>query len=234
MLLGWMLPPKPAFMKLTTTPTVRAMTFTKQVQNFTLKYFNKIFPWQVFQDIVLPINKLEDQINTSHTLFDTYPILVYPCRVYDHGKHVGQLRPPRPDQMVAGTNYGMFNDLGVYGVPRLVRERKPWDAVTAMRKMEDFTRYLIIIYYLCITPYLLQICWWISFSLRRHILDQAGVWRDVRPHSLWNCQKEILRRRFDDDYDHFQCWISFFRSFSTSLRQDQAWDWCGGSWKGLH
>ena len=40
-LLGWMLPPKPAFMKLTTTPVIRAMTFTKQV----------------FQDIVLPINK---------------------------------------------------------------------------------------------------------------------------------------------------------------------------------
>ena len=122
--LGWMLPPKPAFMKLTTTPTVRAMTFTKQV----------------FQDIVLPINRLEDQINISHQLFDTYPVLVYPCRIYDHGKHVGQLRPPRQDQMVPGANYGMFNDLGVYGVPRLVRERKPWDAVTAMRKMESFTR----------------------------------------------------------------------------------------------
>ena len=122
--LGWMLPPKPAFMKLTTTPTVRAMTFTKQV----------------FQDIVLPINKLEEQINISHKLFDTYPVLVYPCRIYDHGKHVGQLRPPRQDQMVPGTDYGMFNDLGVYGVPRLVRERKPWDAVTAMRKMESFTR----------------------------------------------------------------------------------------------
>ena len=38
---GWMLPPKPAFMKFTTTPVVRAMTFTKQV----------------FQDIVLPINR---------------------------------------------------------------------------------------------------------------------------------------------------------------------------------
>ena len=37
-------------------------------------------------------------------------------------------RPPRPDQMVSGTNYGMFNDLGVYGVPRLVRERKRWEA----------------------------------------------------------------------------------------------------------
>ena len=40
-LLGWMLPPKPAFMKFTTTPVIRAMTFTKQV----------------FQDIVLPMNK---------------------------------------------------------------------------------------------------------------------------------------------------------------------------------
>ena len=66
--------------------------------------------------------------------------------------------------MVSGTNYGMFNDLGVYGVPRLVRERKRWeadlitlsdlltdmsdlqqnkkrfDAVSAMRSMEEFTR----------------------------------------------------------------------------------------------
>jgi len=123
-LLGWMLPPKPAFMKLTTTPVVRAMTFTKQV----------------FQDIVLPINKLEEQIDKSEELFDTYPILVYPCRIYDHGEHTGQLRPPRPDQMVPGTNYGMFNDLGVYGVPRDVRERRRWDAVSAMRKMEDYTR----------------------------------------------------------------------------------------------
>jgi hypothetical protein len=39
-----------------------------------------------------------------------------------------------------GTNYGMFNDLGVYGVPRAVRERKRFDAVTAMRKMEEYTR----------------------------------------------------------------------------------------------
>jgi len=123
-LLGWMLPPKPAFMKLTTTPVVRAMTFTKQV----------------FQDIVLPINRLEEQINKSEELFDTYPILVYPCRIYDHGEHKGQLRPPRKDQMVPGTNYGMFNDLGVYGVPRAVRERKRWDAVKAMRSMEEYTR----------------------------------------------------------------------------------------------
>ena len=39
-----------------------------------------------------------------------------------------------------GTNYGMFNDLGVYGVPRAVRDRKRFDAVTAMRRMEEYTR----------------------------------------------------------------------------------------------
>ncbi|KAK4299706.1 hypothetical protein Pmani_028040 [Petrolisthes manimaculis] len=122
-LLGWLLPPKIAFLKYTTTPGVRAMTFTKQV----------------FQDIVLPMNRLEDQINKSEELFDLYPILVYPCRIYDHGQHRGQLRPPRKDQLVPGTNYGMFNDLGVYGVPRPVLEKKRFDAVVAMREMERFT-----------------------------------------------------------------------------------------------
>ena len=63
-LLGWMLPPKPAFMKLTTTPTVRAMTFTKQV----------------FQDIVLPINKLEEQIDKVQLNAITVPYKLY-CEV---------------------------------------------------------------------------------------------------------------------------------------------------------
>lgn len=121
---GWLLPPKPAFLKFTTTPGIRAMTFTKQV----------------FQDIVLPINKLEDQINVSEQLFDTYPILIYPCRIYDYGENKGQLRKPRPDQMVPGTNYGMFNDLGVYGVPGPVKRKERYDAVDAMRRMEKFTR----------------------------------------------------------------------------------------------
>merc|ERR1711936_920581 len=123
-LLGWMLPPKPAFMKLTTTPVIRAMTFTKQV----------------FQDIVLPINKLEEQIDVSEKLFNTYPILIYPCRIYDHGDHTGQLRPPREDQRCPGTNWGMFNDLGVYGVPQKVRNKQRYDAVGAMRAMEKFTQ----------------------------------------------------------------------------------------------
>ncbi len=112
----------------------------------------------------------------SENLFDTYPVLIYPCKIYDHGHHRGQLRPPREDQMTpgekrsnlkcgsnnilkakhrrvadkaidpgwsgdyctsvsfaltpkmslpnSGTSWGMFNDLGVYGVPRKVRNKE--------------------------------------------------------------------------------------------------------------
>jgi len=121
---GWLLPPKVAFLKFTTTPGVRELTFTKQV----------------FQDIVLPLAKLEDQINTSEKLFDLYPLLVYACRVYDHGESSGQIKRPKPEYLCPGTNYAMYNDLGVYGVPGFVKEKKPYDPVYAMRAMEKFTR----------------------------------------------------------------------------------------------
>ncbi|XP_052132022.1 diminuto-like protein [Frankliniella occidentalis] len=104
-LLGWLLPPKPAFLKFTTTPGIRALTFAKQV----------------FQDIVLPVEELEQQVDTSELLFDSYPLLVYPCRVYDRGPRSGQLRRPPPKYLVPGTDYAMYNDLGVYGVPGKVR-----------------------------------------------------------------------------------------------------------------
>ncbi|CAH1365091.1 hypothetical protein MTP99_001387 [Tenebrio molitor] len=122
--LGWLLPPKPAFLKFTTTPGVRAYTFTRQV----------------FQDIVLPIRKLEDQIDKSNELFDVYPLLVYPCRIYDRGPASGQLRAPRSEYIVEGTNYAIYNDLGIYGVPGYVKRKEKYNAVYAMREMEKFTR----------------------------------------------------------------------------------------------
>lgn len=122
---GWLLPPKIAFLKFTTTPGIRKFTFTKQV----------------FQDIVLPIRKLEDQIEQSAILFDTYPLLVYPCRVYDYGKgSSGQIKPPKNEYLVDGANYAMYNDLGIYGVPGYVKRKEKYNPVDAMRKMEKFTR----------------------------------------------------------------------------------------------
>lgn len=124
LLFGWLLPPKPAFLKFSTTPGVRAYTFARQV----------------FQDIVLPLRKLEDQINISDKLFDLYPLLVYPCRVYDHGPQSGQLKPPKKEYLVDGTDYALYNDLGIYGVPGFVRRKEKYNPVEAMREMEKFTR----------------------------------------------------------------------------------------------
>lgn len=124
LLFGWLLPPKPAFLKFTTTPGVRAFTFTRQV----------------FQDIVLPIRKLEKQIDTSDRLFDVYPLLVYPCRIYDRGEQCGQLKKPKQEDLIDGTNYAMYNDLGIYGVPGFVKRKQKYNPVTAMREMEKFTR----------------------------------------------------------------------------------------------
>jgi delta24-sterol reductase len=123
--LGWLCPPKPAFLKFTTTKAIREMTFAKQV----------------FQDIVMPLNTLKDQVNTAIELFDNFPLLVYPCRIYDHHRGPqGQLRAPKEDQQTQGTNFAMFNDLGVYGTPGQLKKRQPYNPTKAMRAMEQFTR----------------------------------------------------------------------------------------------
>lgn len=124
LLFGWLLPPKPAFLKFTTTPKIREYTFTKQV----------------FQDIVLPMQKLEEQIKISEELFDAYPLLVYPCKIYDRGPNSGQLKQPSKKYIVPGTDYALYNDLGIYGVPGFVKRKEPFNPVEAMRKMEKFTR----------------------------------------------------------------------------------------------
>ncbi|CAJ0585537.1 unnamed protein product, partial [Mesorhabditis spiculigera] len=124
-LFGWLLPPKPAFLKFTTTKAVREMTFAKQV----------------FQDIVMPLDTLDEQIERAVELFEKYPLLVYPCRVYDHQRGAqGQLRAPPKHRLVPGTNYAMFNDLGVYGTPGQVKDHKFYNPTHAMREMEKFTR----------------------------------------------------------------------------------------------
>ncbi|KAI6184456.1 FAD-binding PCMH-type domain-containing protein [Aphelenchoides bicaudatus] len=123
--LGWLCPPKPAFLKFTTTQAIREMTFAKQV----------------FQDIVLPLNKLKEQVDVAIDLFDTFPLLVYPCRIYDHNRGAqGQLRGPAKSLLVPNTNFAMFNDLGVYGTPGPVKRREPYNPTYAMREMEKFTR----------------------------------------------------------------------------------------------
>lgn len=124
LLFGWLLPPKPAFLKYSTTPGIRKYTVTKQV----------------FQDIVFPLRTLQDQICKSEELFNIYPLLVYPCKVYNKGPHSGQLKAPNEKYMVEGTNYAIYNDLGIYGVPGFIKNSDPsYSTIQSLKEMEEYT-----------------------------------------------------------------------------------------------
>lgn len=103
----------------------------------------------------MPLSTLKKQINAAIELFDTFPLLVYPCRIYNHrnGASQGQIRlviflllfiklyifrSPLKELIVPNTNYAMYNDLGVYGTPGPVKKKIPYNATTAMRAMEKY------------------------------------------------------------------------------------------------
>lgn len=121
-LFGWLGAPKIAFLKLSMTPAIRQSTIEKHV----------------VQDIIIPITEMKRSVDMFHEWFDMYPLLVYPIRICDNGKYQGFLR--KPENKRPGTNYEMFFDLGVYGVPRPVKEKKPWDFRKNLRAMEKYTR----------------------------------------------------------------------------------------------
>jgi delta24-sterol reductase len=122
--LGWLMPPRIAFLKVSTTAAVRKMTVTMQV----------------FQDIVLPMSAMARALDLTHRLFGMHPILLYPSLVMDHGQLQGQLRAPPPGDRVPGRDAGMYFDLGVYGVPAPIRAGRRFRTVHAMRRMEEFVR----------------------------------------------------------------------------------------------
>jgi len=123
-LFGWILPLDPTFMKMTTTDGVRKLTYQKQV----------------FQDITLPMTDLEASIKLSAEVFSVWPLLVYPCKEWDKGPGKGQLRPPRPEQKCPGTDWGMYFDLGIYGVPSYLTRKEPYNPSRAFRKFNELVK----------------------------------------------------------------------------------------------
>lgn len=62
----------------------------------------------------MPLSKLEQQINICDELFHLYPLLIYPCKIFDWGVNSGQIPRPSGIELCPGTNWAMFNDLGKY------------------------------------------------------------------------------------------------------------------------
>ncbi len=121
-LFGWLGAPKVSFLKYTMSKAVR----------------KDLIQAHVVQDIIIPISEMRYSIDLFHDIFNIYPLLVFPIRIYDHGHYQGFLRkPPNP---LPGKNYQMYFDLGAYGLPAAVKQNKSWSARDAVRKMEKYTR----------------------------------------------------------------------------------------------
>lgn len=124
-LLGWALPPKVSFLKITQTQKVREM------------YENM----HVIQDMLVPVTKMSAALDVFEEQFGIYPLWLCPYRAYDYSKdghghaHRCLLRKPEAPE---GEEYEMYVDLGAYGVPRVVKEKKPFDIVKTSRVVEGW------------------------------------------------------------------------------------------------
>jgi delta24-sterol reductase len=120
LLWGWLGAPKISLLKFTMTPEIRTSTVLQHT----------------VQDLILPIDEMPTAVNKFHEWFDVYPLLVFPIRIWKHeGDFLDRLRNPEPD-----TQSEMYFDLGVYGIPRAVLEKKPWDSIRIHREMEAYGR----------------------------------------------------------------------------------------------
>jgi Delta24-sterol reductase len=116
-LLGWLMPPKVSFLKLTESKSVRRLNEEQTV----------------IQDDIVPLRCLRETIETAHQLFEVYPLWLAPVRL---------VRRQR-DCMVGptGVDEEMYVDVGIYfSVPGPVRRGEPWNYRDALSRYEAWLR----------------------------------------------------------------------------------------------
>ncbi|CAH2099145.1 unnamed protein product [Euphydryas editha] len=107
-LLGWLMPPEVSLLKLTQPEVVT-------------KLYNKA---HVIQDMLVPIDALEEAIHVFHNEFEVYPIWLCPFKVFNNP---GQLK-------IHSGEWQMFVDIGVYGVPKA----PTFETEPSTRRIEQF------------------------------------------------------------------------------------------------
>ncbi|CAH0403550.1 unnamed protein product [Chilo suppressalis] len=108
-LLGWLMPPEVSLLKLT-QPRAIAELYERA---------------HVIQDMLVPVQHLDDAVLTFHKEFEVYPIWLCPFKVLNNP---GQLKIKCDDK------WQMFVDIGVYGVPKA----KGYETVPSTRRIESF------------------------------------------------------------------------------------------------
>lgn len=160
--MGWMLPPNTTFLKGTRPEAERENTIRKQV----------------WQEYAFPAEHFADMVEHVHEAFEIYPLLAYPCKVFDHG---GLVRLPRNrGRAYSGqTETTTFLDIGVYGFPQRVRDGDPrFPAVTRVRELERKIRK--------VGGFLHTYC---------DVFSTEAEFMEMFDHTLW----DEIRRRYDAD-----------------------------------
>eukprot|EP00808_Paulinella_micropora_P002895 g14766.t1 len=126
--LGWLMPPKVSFLKLTTVGPLK----------------KKLEEAHVIQDMLLPVSKMKEGLDAFDEHYNLYPLWICPYRAYDYSTGPGSaghrcfLRKPQTDatDSTNGMKYEMYVDLGAYGIPAAVKQKKRFDAVEKGQLME--------------------------------------------------------------------------------------------------
>jgi len=116
-LLGWMMPPKVSFLRLTQGARIK-------------RYYDEK---HVLQDALVPARRLRETLAYFDSIFEAYPVWLCPMRV----------PPKRPRGFIGPTEdeaAEMFVDVAVITVPGPVLRGEDYNALDATRRME---RYLI-------------------------------------------------------------------------------------------
>jgi delta24-sterol reductase len=119
-LFAWMGAPKISLMK---------YSMTKELRRKALKN-------RVAQDIIIPIEEMNEALTHIDKNYRIYPLWICPVRLFNHGDNEGIIR--NPINTTADKESSMFVDIGIYGIPSFVKQGD-WDSVTTSRNLEDYT-----------------------------------------------------------------------------------------------
>ncbi|KAH9257878.1 hypothetical protein BASA81_003897 [Batrachochytrium salamandrivorans] len=125
LLLGWAIPPKVSFLKLTQTQAIKDLYESQHV----------------IQDMLVPMTNLAEALKVFDKEFNIYPLWLCPYRAYDYSDkqvpHRGFLRRPVNPDPVLG--YEMWVDIGAYGVPQQVRNKNlEYNTVEHVQNVERY------------------------------------------------------------------------------------------------
>ncbi len=117
---GWLGAPKVSYLKKFMPPRIR----------------KEIFYQHVLQDTLFPLDRVLEAKVQLHEWFNVYPLLLCPVAIYDHSPYEGLIRNP-----VFSTNETLrqlYCSVGIFGVPRLVKQNRFWNAEEKMKEFEEY------------------------------------------------------------------------------------------------